>query len=351
MSLGSKRRSAAIYLFYRRGAKFVYPDKSEKITLLLLGGTPIEFPPFPQGPQNCDSLTQIVTGMITALKKQDSGKSTAFGWLDAVEPHERVALVFFCFVAGLGLAREIAAPQRLVLLVFPAVLMGAWRIESMASRAWTRILRQWLSLGLILVAYWSVGCFASAKFVEAQALLIGWDRAVLAAMRPAVESLGGLFPFVLELVYMLLYAIPPICLAAFYIYRESDRAPRFLRILFLGTLTAYAMLPFFPVSSPYFAFPLVDLPNFSSVLRTANTALLARLDIDTSVFPSGHVAVAFSTAFGMRAAMPERRWLWLAVFAAAGGVYVATIYGRYHYAVDGLASIGIAWVAAKVAAE
>ena len=53
----------------------------------------------------------------------------------------------------------------------------------------------------------------------------------------------------------------------------------------------------------------------------------------------------------MRAAAPERRWLWIAAFVAAAAVYVATIYGRYHYAVDGLASIGIAWVASKVAAE
>jgi len=289
--------------------------------------------------------------MTTALKKQVSAKSAMLGWLDAIEPYERVVLAYFFYAAALALIREIAAPQRAALIALPFALMAAWRIESMTSRIWTRILRQWLSLGLILVAYWSMGCFATAKFVDSQTVLIGWDRAVLAVMRPAVESLGGLFPFVLEFVYLLLYAIPPICLAALYVYRASARAPRFLRILFLGTLTTYGLLPYFPVSSPYFAFPSVDPPTYSSAVRELNTWLLARLDIDTSVFPSGHVAVAFSTAFGMRAAAPELRRIWLAAFCAAAIVYAATIYGRYHYAVDGLASIGIVWVASKVAAE
>ena len=289
--------------------------------------------------------------MITAAKRHVSVKTGLLGWFAGVEPYERIVLAFSCYAAGLAVTRGIGVPQRAALVVLPFVLMAAWRVESMASRDWSRILRQWLSLGLILVAYWSIGCFASDKLVDVQAVLIGWDRAVLAVMRPAVESLGGVIPFVLEFVYLLLYAIPPICLAALYYYRASSRAPRLLKVLFLGTLTAYGMLPFFPVSSPYFAFPSADMPNFSSAVRELNTWLLARLDIDTSVFPSGHVAVAFSTAFGMRAAVPERRGVWLAAFGAAAVVYVATIYGRYHYAVDGLASIGIAWAASKVAAE
>jgi membrane-associated phospholipid phosphatase len=43
----------------------------------------------------------------------------------------------------------------------------------------------------------------------------------------------------------------------------------------------------------------------------------------------------------MLRAMPERRWLYSSVFTIAIVVVVATVYCRYHYAVDGLASIGI----------
>ena len=52
----------------------------------------------------------------------------------------------------------------------------------------------------------------------------------------------------------------------------------------------------------------------------------------------------------MLSAVRRRRKLWLSAFVAAFGVFTATIYGRYHYAVDGLASICIVtavWLVAE----
>ena len=78
-----------------------------------------------------------------------------------------------------------------------------------------------------------------------------------------------------------------------------------------------------------------------TIWRIVNLWLLDHCDISSSVFPSGHVAVAFSCAFGLLRAVPERRWVYLSAFAAAMIVFTATIYCRYHYAADGLASIAI----------
>ena len=89
-----------------------------------------------------------------------------------------------------------------------------------------------------------------------------------------------------------------------------------------------------------------DLPEHMSVFRAINMWLLERCDISTSVFPSGHVAVAFSCAFGLLRALPEERWAYFSAFIAAFIVFTATIYCRYHYAADGLASIlitGAGW--------
>ena len=94
-----------------------------------------------------------------------------------------------------------------------------------------------------------------------------------------------------------------------------------------------------PVHGPHAAYPLLDLPNISGAGRTVNVWVLDHMDIPTSVFPSGHVAVAFSCAFGMFRAARRHQAIWAGVFAAATVVYAATIYCRYHYAVDGLASI------------
>ena len=48
--------------------------------------------------------------------------------------------------------------------------------------------------------------------------------------------------------------------------------------------------------SPRLAFPSESLPAWHSVWRTINIWLLDHGDIDSSVFPSGHVAVAFVVA-------------------------------------------------------
>ena len=109
----------------------------------------------------------------------------------------------------------------------------------------------------------------------------------------------------------------------------------------LGTLLAYALLPYFPVESPRIVFAGQDLPNVGTIWHTVNVWILDRLDISTSVFPSGHVAVAFSSAFGMKRALPERPEFFIGFLFAAVLVFLATIYGRYHYAADGVASIVI----------
>jgi membrane-associated phospholipid phosphatase len=46
------------------------------------------------------------------------------------------------------------------------------------------------------------------------------------------------------------------------------------------------------------------------------------------IFPSAHVAGAPATAFGMRLALSERKWVYRALFVMTGLIAVATVYGR-----------------------
>jgi membrane-associated phospholipid phosphatase len=99
------------------------------------------------------------------------------------------------------------------------------------------------------------------------------------------------------------------------------------------------------------AFPGQDLPDFLTPCRHLNLWLLGKFDIHASVFPSGHVTLGFSAAFAMLLALPERRYIGWSLLALATGVAIATVYGRYHYVVDGLAGLGVslAALAASVA--
>lgn len=261
--------------------------------------------------------------------------------------HERVAMVYFSLLALWSLARPFAAGRRFLLAALPAAIFLICRLESRKSRAWSRVVREWSSLGLILAAYWALEMFSGGRLPDWEDLLIGWDRLLLdtIGLRTAIEAFGGFVPNTLESAYLGLYTLPHIALGLIYLLGERPQTSKFLLVLFLGTFTAYLMIPFFPLASPRMAFPGMDLPAFQSIPRVINEWLLDHMDISTGVFPSGHVAVAFSCAFGLLSVMPGRRKIWLTAFAVASLIYIATIYGRYHYAVDGLSSITIAALA------
>jgi membrane-associated phospholipid phosphatase len=105
------------------------------------------------------------------------------------------------------------------------------------------------------------------------------------------------------------------------------------------------LFPYFPSEPPRIAFTGTDLPQVVTLVRRLNLWILGGYSIHSSVFPSAHVSSAFSAAWGLMATIPERRWIgWLmAVYAIL--VAIATVYGRYHYAVDAVAGLGISLLA------
>jgi membrane-associated phospholipid phosphatase len=263
---------------------------------------------------------------------------------------ETVAIVYFLYIALLALVHRLPLPLVLTAGLLPMALGSLANLESRYSSQWSRMARDWAPLALILAGYWELNWFAGASTSRWNHLFIGFDRELLngLGLRAGLEAFGGAIPATLEAVYLLLYAIPPVCMAALYLNGARNRADRFLFTLLLGTFAAYALIPYFPTASPRTAFPNQDLPHYASVWRSMNIGLLDRYDISTGVFPSGHVAVAFSCGFGLLRALPQKSWWWGGVLTTAATVFIATVYGRYHYAADGMASAGISAIAWRI---
>jgi membrane-associated phospholipid phosphatase len=116
----------------------------------------------------------------------------------------------------------------------------------------------------------------------------------------------------------------------------------------LGLFAAYALFPYFPSEPPWTVFPGTDVPEFNTLFRRFNAALLAGHGIHTSVFPSAHVSGAFSVAFALLRLVPERRWVGWANLVLAVSIATATVYGRYHYAVDAMAGFAIGILVALI---
>jgi membrane-associated phospholipid phosphatase len=177
--------------------------------------------------------------------------------------------------------------------------------------------------------------------------LIGWDRRLLNdwGLHNAIERFGALLPAVLDLAYLLIYTVPPLAIAYFYIRHERRRLDDFLFPFLLGTLMTYSLLAHFPSEAPRFVFAREDLPGVDTVFHRFNLWILNHYDIHSSVFPSGHVAVGFSAAFAMLLALPENRRAGWTLLVIALLVLVNTVYARYHYAADGLAALAVSLVA------
>ena len=82
------------------------------------------------------------------------------------------------------------------------------------------------------------------------------------------------------------------------------------------------------------------------MLRRFNHWILGGYGIHTSVFPSAHVSGAVAAALAMRRLFADHAWLYRGVSVYAALVAVATVYGRYHYAVDAAAGVIVGIVAA-----
>jgi membrane-associated phospholipid phosphatase len=262
-------------------------------------------------------------------------------WLAHTRVSERIVVLFFVYTAALSILYGLPVWQILLCVAAPLTLFGLACAETSAGTPGTRIARDWMIPAAVLAAYWQMGLFARGHDGAWQQLFLSWDRFLLDrwGLRNILEiQLPAIVSF-LEFSYLLLYAIPPACMAV--LYKEGARLQidRFLTTFALGTLTAYALLPLCAVESPRIAFPGQNLPAVASMFRDINVWILDRLDISTSVFPSGHVAVAFFSAFGLRRALPAGHQYFRFFLLLACLVLTATIYGRYHYATDGFASL------------
>jgi membrane-associated phospholipid phosphatase len=265
---------------------------------------------------------------------------------------EAIELLFFFYLAALALVlrNRPRADLRVLLLaigVTIAVLLLVWAEQKWRPTTFS-IVRDWFILGLVLVYYRALDWFAPASYnVALEASWLQWDHVMLShyGLRHLIESFGKLIPAYLELCYLLTSQAGCYALAIIYLYRQRERSDRFLSIYVLGTLISYALIPYFPTRPPRVVFPFYDAPTVNTALRTVNLSLLSAAGIHAGVFPSAHVSSTFSAAWGLFAALPEHKIYGYIFLGYAISVAIATVYGRYHYAVDAVAGIAMSLIA------
>ncbi len=87
------------------------------------------------------------------------------------------------------------------------------------------------------------------------------------------------------------------------------------------------------------------MPGIVTVFRRFNLWIVGGYGIHSSVFPSAHVSSAFSAGFALLLFLPERKLFGWGMMIYAVSVAIATVYGRYHYAVDAIAGLAVSLIA------
>jgi len=261
---------------------------------------------------------------------------------------EGIILAFFLYTAGIAPFFPDRHPGIQPILTLCAVVITLFLVArgATASRsepglpARARIFdhaRDWLPIGYTLLAFREMELFVPA--VYNQSFERSWmhlDAAILPWLRasPAASYL--------EFCYLLVYGLPAYCLWLLYKQQRRPACDYFWSLYLAGTLTAYALFPYFPSRPPRIAFPQ-SFPPPANALHRFNVALLNNATIHTGVFPSAHVSSAFAAAWALLLIFPKRKRFGYIALAYAISVAVATVFGRYHYAADVISGVFVSF--------
>jgi membrane-associated phospholipid phosphatase len=117
--------------------------------------------------------------------------------------------------------------------------------------------------------------------------------------------------------------------------------------MMLGFFLSYVWYPFLPARGPWEHPEVVSglRPFAGWIFTRAIELIIAGAAVSGGCFPSAHVSGTWALAFGLCAA-DRRAARWFALLAT--GLSVACVYTRYHHAVDVLAGLTVAVVAAMI---
>ncbi|HEY6991205.1 MAG TPA: phosphatase PAP2 family protein [Bryobacteraceae bacterium] len=239
-----------------------------------------------------------------------------------------------------------------ILLAAVIILVIAARAEMGRYGRVISMVRDWLPIPLTLTAFREMELFLPLRYNTAyEHAWIRWDGLLLnqCGFKHAVEAFGDLIPTYFELCYLLVYGLGTFCIIVLWYKNRRERVDQFYVVLLAGTLISYGLLPYFPSRPPRIVFPALAAPLTHNIFRRFNLFLLNNATIHSGVFPSAHVSSAFAAAWAMFLVLPERKPFGWAVLVYAASVAAATVYGRYHYAVDAVAGFGVSLVPAALA--
>src|SRR5215510_5169905 len=259
---------------------------------------------------------------------------------------ELVNLIYFFLFTLLALVWALPSRSRTKAVWTGAAGVGL-TVTASVSDQWLMpyaagILRDWLPILLMPLAYWQSGCFFQKANPRLQAIFENSEQRILQGLHVDLTRwprtwIGGL----LEFAYVFCYPVVPLGLAALYLSGRGNAADEYWAVVLLSAYPCYVLLPFIQLLPPRLVEGTDAAANRSPYLRRFNLWLVRRVTHEANTFPSGHVAASAAIALVLLRLTPAAG----IVFAfIAVGIAAGCIVGRYHYVVD----VGAALVLAAI---
>jgi membrane-associated phospholipid phosphatase len=229
--------------------------------------------------------------------------------------------------------------------LFVAVLALAWAAHRSSHPA-LHFVRSWYFLPLWLFLFEELTGLVhmiSPRWFDSW--LIGFDRALFGVYpwdwlaQFAGPALTDFMQFSYMTYFLALIVLPAI------LYARGERRAFWavLTSMAIAHYAVYVLAVLLPIESPFHAFPVLQSAPLDGGPVAALMNLIERFGrVRGAAFPSAHVAGAFAALLG---AWRYRRWLFWVHLPLFTCMVVSTVYGRYHYAADGLAGLLVGAIA------
>ena len=252
---------------------------------------------------------------------------------------EWIAVAYFSYLAAIALVRHRHARARWPALAAATIGWSLMAMSAAQSRDGIHpaaVVPSVLALTALLGGYWISGLFFVRPMTAVENWLVRIDAALLHRSRLLLRyySSPRLVQNYFELAYLLVYLVVPAGAAVLGIGGHGHEIGYFWTVVLLSAYASYGVLPWIQTRPPRALGGEADPPRV--LLRRLNLAILSRSSIQANTIPSGHAACAMATALAVGAAMPIAG---TALMILAASITIATVLGRYHYAVDSILGV------------
>lgn len=214
--------------------------------------------------------------------------------------------------------------------------IGAPAIRDVTAQTGS-ILRDWSPFLAFLVLYegFRVNTWSVVSPVDKDALLLGWDRALLGET-PSVAMDAWIQPWLTQIMivaYFLHLILPPIVALIWY-RRDLLVFRQFLLAILVSGVIGMNGYAFVPAIGPSLAFPSLYRHALSGGVYETVTSLLDTARAARDAFPSLHVGIS---SLVLWYSWRRGRALFFVMLPIVVANWVSTMYLRYHYFVDVMA--------------